>query len=179
MEPESPQTNANLETRAIEPAVIAVVAMTSNGTIGLDGDMPWRLRADLMRFKSMTMGGVLIMGRKTYDSIGRPLPGRRTIVVTRNKSWHAEGVDRASDPEKAILMAGQGPIFVVGGAEIYRQLLPSCKEIWLTRVWSGILGDTKLSIDLSNFRVLEQTRVPASDRDDVPTEFFRLVRQNS
>ncbi|MGB7326339.1 MAG: dihydrofolate reductase, partial [Rubripirellula sp.] len=96
-----------------------------------------------------------------------------------NESWHAEGVDRASDPGKAVLMAGQEPVFVVGGAEIYRQLLPCCKEIWLTRVWSGVLGDTKLSIDLSNFRVLEQTRVPASDRDDVPTEFIRLVRQNS
>lgn len=157
----------------------AVVAMTPTGVIGLDGDMPWRLSSDLRRFKRLTMGGVLIMGRRTYDSIGRPLPGRRTIVVTRNPEWSSAGVDSALNPEKALEMAGQDRCFVVGGAEIYRQMLPHCHELWLTRVWSTVEGDTKLSIDLSQFRVIEQTRVPASLRDDVPTEFLRMIRQNS
>ena len=157
----------------------AVVAMTPAGVIGLDGDMPWRLSSDLRRFKQLTMGGVLIMGRRTYDSIGRPLPGRRTIVVTRNPEWSSAGVDSALNPEKALEMAGQDRCFVVGGAEIYRQMLPHCHELWLTRVWSTVEGDTKLSIDLSQFRVIEQTRIPASLRDDVPTEFLRMIRQNS
>ena len=153
--------------------------MTPTGVIGLNGGMPWRLRSDLQRFKQITMGGVLIMGRRTYDSIGRPLPGRRTVVVTRNTTWSAEGVERASSPEKALQMAGQDHCFVVGGAEIYRQMLPHCSELCLTRVWSTVEGDTKLAIDLSEFEVIEHTRVPASKRDDVPTEFLRLIRRNS
>lgn len=159
--------------------VTAIVAMTPAGVIGLDGDMPWRLSSDLRRFKRLTMGGVLIMGRRTYDSIGRPLPGRRTIVVTRSPDWSSEGVDSASSPEKALEIAGEQRCFVVGGAEIYRQLLPYCYELWLTRVWSTVEGDTKLSIDLSQFKVIEQTRIPASARDDVPTDFLRMIRQNS
>ena len=157
---------------------IAIVAMTPSGVIGLDGDMPWRLSSDLRRFKSLTMGGTLIMGRRTYDSIGRPLPGRRTVVLTRNPEWSADGVDRAGSPEEALGMA-EKQAFVVGGAEIYRLLLPACDQLWLTRVWSSVKGDTKLSIDLSDFRVMEQTRVPAGERDEVPTEFLRLTRRNS
>ncbi|MGI9471137.1 MAG: dihydrofolate reductase [Rubripirellula sp.] len=156
----------------------AIVAMTPSGVIGLDGDMPWRLSSDLRRFKRLTMGGSLIMGRRTYDSIGRPLPGRRTIVLTRNPDWSAAGVERAASPESALEMAGDSA-FVVGGAEIYRILLPACDHLLLTRVWSTVKGDTKLSIDLSEFQVIEQTRVPASARDDVPTEFLRLFRRNS
>ncbi|WP_390621758.1 dihydrofolate reductase [Rubripirellula tenax] len=165
--------------------IVAIVAMTPDGTIGLDGDMPWRLRADLQRFKAMTMGGVLIMGRKTYESIGRPLPGRRTIVVTRNAAWKPTGVnqdgqvDVAGDPESAIEKAGNARIFVVGGAEIYRQLMPICQEVWLTRVWSNVRGDTKLDFSMADFQVFERTRVPASPRDNVPTEFFRMRRRNS
>ena len=134
------------------------------------------------------------MGRRTYDSIGRPLPGRRTVVVTRNPDWSdpttksAEGgtdVVRASNPEEAVAVAAkmrpspQSQVFVVGGAEIYRQFLPKCTELYLTRVWSNVNGDTKLAIDLSEFRAMEQTRYPASPRDDVPTEFVRLIRRET
>ena len=189
----------------------AVVAMTPSGVIGRDGDMPWRLSSDLRRFKRLTMGGVLIMGRRTFDSIGRALPGRRTIVITRQEGWSAEGTERAGSPAEAVQLArspaadpaaehlpaadydssadhrageesgkpGQTGAFVVGGAEIYRQLMPRCTDLYLTRVWSNIEGDTKLAIDLSEFRVIEQTRLPASSRDDVPTEFIRLIRRES
>lgn len=160
-----------------EQSLTAVVAMTPNGVIGHDGNLPWRLSSDLRRFKRLTMGGVLIMGRRTYDSIGRPLPGRKTIVITRNPTWSADGVQRAGSPEEAVKMAGNSRAFVVGGAEIYRQLLPQCTDIYLTRVWSEVAGDTKLAIDLSEFRVIEQTRLPASPQDDVPTEFVRLIRR--
>lgn len=156
--------------------ITAVVAMTPAGVIGRDGDMPWRLRSDLQRFKKMTMGGVLVMGRKTFESIGRPLPGRRTIVLSRQADWSFDGVELAKSPETALKLGGAGPIFVVGGAEIYRQLLPFCKQIFLTRVLSGVTGDTHLQLDLGEFRTVEQFRVPAGPRDDVPTEFFRMVR---
>jgi dihydrofolate reductase len=154
----------------------AVVAMTPSGVIGRDGDLPWRLGTDLRRFKRLTMGSVLIMGRRTYDSIGRPLPGRRTIVITRSHSWRAAGVEQASSPDEAVEMAGSGEAFVVGGAEIYRQLLPQCTRLYLTRVCSDVEGDTKLAIDLSDFRIIEQTHYPASALDDVPTEFLKLIR---
>ena len=150
--------------------------MTPDGVIGQDGDLPWRLSSDLRRFKKLTMGGTLIMGRKTYESIGRPLPGRRTIVVTRNQDWAAEGVDCASSPAEAVQMAGDQPTFVVGGAEIYRHLLPSCDQLFLTRVLAQIPGDTHLEIDLTPFRVIEQAKIPASGRDDVPTEFIKYAR---
>ncbi|TWU34243.1 dihydrofolate reductase [Novipirellula artificiosorum] len=160
--------------------LVALVAMTPSGVIGKDGDMPWRLSSDLQRFKRMTMGGTLIMGRKTFDSIGRPLPGRRTIVITRNADWTVAGVTRAASPEQAVALAGDAkPAFVVGGAEIYRQLIPFCGEVWLTRVWSSVSGDTILTIDLSQFEQIEHTRLPASAKDDVPTEFSKLRRKIS
>lgn len=166
-----------------------VVAMTPTGVIGLDGDMPWRLSSDLRRFKKLTMGGTLLMGRRTYDSIGRPLPGRKTIVITRNPEWSTvlsaedgELVQQASSPEQALtLLAAHQTTggFVVGGAQIYDLLLPHCSDLYLTRVWSEVVGDTKLTIDLSLFQVIEQTRLPASTRDDVPSEFLKLKRVNS
>ncbi len=157
----------------------AIVAMTPDGVIGRDGDLPWRLGTDLRRFKSLTMGGVLIMGRRTYDSIGRPLPGRTTIVITRNPGWSAEGVLRASSPQEAIALAADRRAFVVGGAEIYRQMMPFCSQLLLTRVLAEIAGDTKLEIDLSQFEVIEQTSFPVSERDEVATEFLRLARKKS
>ena len=157
----------------------AVVAMTPGGVIGLDGDMPWRLSSDLRRFKKMTMGGVLIMGRKTFDSIGRPLPGRRTIVITRNPDWSFDGVQRAGGVDEALELLGDENGFVVGGAQIYDLMLPLCGEVCLTRVWSNVLGDTSLEIDLCAFDEIETMRVASSSRDDVPTEFVRLRRQNS
>lgn len=157
----------------------AVVAMTPGGVIGLDGDMPWRLSSDLRRFKKMTMGGVLIMGRKTFDSIGRPLPGRRTIVITRNPDWSFDGVQRAGGVDEALELLGDENGFVVGGAQIYDLMLPLCGEVCLTRVWSNVLGDTSLEIDLCEFDEIETMRIASSSRDDVPTEFVRLRRQNS
>ena len=157
----------------------AIVAMTPSGVIGRDGQLPWRLSTDLRRFKRITMGGVLIMGRRTYDSIGRPLPGRTTIVISRNGTWSAEGVVRAESPEEALRLAGERETFVVGGAEIYRQLLPKCSDLLLTRVFSSISGDTKLEIDLSEFEIIEQTSFPATERDEVATEFVRMARKKA
>lgn len=164
------------EERALSSELAAVVAATPRGVIGRDGDMPWRLREDLRRFKKLTMGGVLVMGRKTFESIGRPLPGRRTIVVTRQVDWQHEGVEVAHSPDEAVASVGSSHGFVVGGAEIYRQLLSKCRWVYLTRVWSAVSGDTALDCDWADFAVRERLRVPAGLRDDVPTEFVVLER---
>lgn len=163
----------------------ALVAMTPTGVIGRDGDLPWKLSSDLRRFKQRTMGGVLIMGRKTYESIGRPLPGRETIVITRNLDWPAvglpDGVHRVDGPGAAVNQLqehfAERAGYVVGGAQIYQALLPRCERVLLTRVLGDIEGETVLDFDFSDFSVAEQTSLAASDRDQYPTEFLVLVRR--
>ncbi len=157
-------------------ALTAIIAMTPNGVIGHEGGMPWHLRTDLRRFKELTMGGVLIMGRKTYESIGRPLPGRQTIVVTRDPHWSAAGVLVVSSPQQALERVGDRVGFVVGGAEIYRQLMPCCDRLMLTRVLTKLTGDTVLDLDLSGFEVLQKMEFPASAADQYPTEFLVYQR---
>jgi dihydrofolate reductase len=158
-----------------------VVAATAAGIIGHDGAMPWRLSSDLMRFKKLTMGGALIMGRKTFDSIGRPLPGRETIVVTRQSNWSHEGVHRVGSPEEAVRRLDQlgSTGYIVGGAEIYRLMLSRTEQIWLTRVWSATAGDTRIEFPLENFRLVEVMRLPQTGRDSVPTELQKWVRKKS
>ncbi|MEC8475210.1 MAG: dihydrofolate reductase, partial [Planctomycetota bacterium] len=148
----------------------ALLAISEDGIIGDNGDLPWRLSSDLRRFKNRTMGGVLIMGRKTYESIGRPLPGRSSIVLTRDANWRCEGVTTASNPEQALQVAGKRATFVVGGAEIYRLMLPMCEMILLTRVMAKIQGDTRLELNLSDFSVVTRTFHPSGERDDYDTE---------
>ncbi|HEX2154338.1 MAG TPA: dihydrofolate reductase [Acidimicrobiia bacterium] len=121
-------------------AVTVVAAVARNGVIGRDGNLPWHLPEDLRRFKEMTMGGVLVMGRKTYESIGRPLPGRTTVVVTRRPDWSADGVEVAASLEEALDRPGE--LFVVGGAEIYRQALELADALEITEVDAEPEGDT-------------------------------------
>jgi dihydrofolate reductase len=121
--------------------VTLVAAVASNGVIGRDGDLAVRIPEDLRRFKAMTMGHTLVMGRKTWDSIGRALPGRRTIVVTRQRDWAAEGADVAPSVPAALALAS-GPVFVVGGGEIYGQTLDLADALELTEVDTAAEGDT-------------------------------------
>ena len=158
------------------PRLTAVVASTPDGVIGLNGEMPWRLRSDLQRFKALTMGGWLIMGRKTFDSIGRPLPGRQTLVLTRNSDWSSAGVTVAHDPAEALRITADRPAYVVGGAEIYRLLWNHCDQLFLTTVWAKRPGDTRLEIDCDGFMLRERVRLPAGANDDYPSEFTRWQR---
>jgi dihydrofolate reductase len=120
-----------------------VAAMGRNRVIGRDGDMPWHFSEDLKHFKRTTIGGVMIMGRKTFDSIGRPLPGRRSIVVTRSSDWSHEGVEVAHSLDEALTLAGSGArVFVVGGGEIYAQALPLATRLVLTEIDDAPDGDT-------------------------------------
>jgi dihydrofolate reductase len=119
--------------------IILIAAVGANGVIGRDNDLPWRIREDLLHFKQLTLGHTLVMGRKTYDSIGRPLPGRRTVVVTRQTDWEADGVEVVHDVETAL--KEEGDVYVAGGGEIYRQALPYADRLELTEVAQSPTGD--------------------------------------
>jgi dihydrofolate reductase len=149
--------------------------------IGLDGGMPWRLSTDLRRFKTLTMGGTLIMGRKTFDSIGKPLPGRETIVLSRSipsaepvASLHwAQTIDQVLQTAKSLAK----PVYVVGGAEIYRLFFDYCDEILLTRVHLDVAGDTRIDLPLEDFELVDSVSFPKTDRDCTETEFQRWNRK--
>lgn len=123
--------------------VTIVVAAADNDVIGSGPDIPWQIPGEQRRFKELTMGGVLVMGRKTFESIGRPLPGRRTIVITRDKTWAYDGVETADSVENALEVARElaQPVFVVGGGEVYRTAMPHVQAIELTRVHGRPEGD--------------------------------------
>lgn len=123
-------------------SITLIVARASNGVIGKDGGLPWHIPADLKRFKALTMGSVLMMGRKTFASLPGVLPGRRHIVLTRDPDWSAPGVAVAHTVEQALAIAGNEPVSVIGGAEILRIFAPLADRIELTEVLAEIDGDT-------------------------------------
>jgi len=123
--------------------ITLIAAVSRNGVIGRAGDLAWRHREDLQRVKRLTLGRTLLMGRRTFDSIGRPLPGRRTIVVTRQPAWAAEGVTVTHSVEEALAAAGDCPeIVVFGGGELYAQLIGSADRLEITHIRGEIEGDT-------------------------------------
>jgi dihydrofolate reductase len=122
--------------------IVFVLARAANGVIGRDGALPWRIRADLKRFKALTLGTPMLMGRKTFESFPAPLPGRRHIVLTRDTGWRAEGAEVVHDIESAIAIAEAPILSVVGGAEIYALMLPHADRIELTEVDASPDGDT-------------------------------------
>ena len=124
------------------PKTTLVVARATNGVIGRDGTLPWRISADLKRFKQLTMGSVMIMGRRTFDSLPGLLPGRRHVVLTRDRSWSAPGAEVAHSVDDAIALAGREPASIIGGAEIFELFLPLADRLELTEVKADIAGDT-------------------------------------
>lgn len=124
-----------------KPPITLVLARALNGIIGRDGKLPWHLPDDLKRFKALTMGSAMVMGRKTFESLPGLLPGRRHIVLTRDRTWRAEGVDVAHDPTEALKLAG-GPVSVIGGADIFTLFLPLADRIELTEVLEDVPGNT-------------------------------------
>lgn len=127
------------------PPIVIVVAMAENRCIGRDGDLPWHISTDLKRFKRVTMGHPMIMGRKTFQSIGRVLPGRPNIIVTRDKAFHAEGTEVCHSFEDALSAAkahDTGAVMVIGGAEIFSQSLPVADRLDICHVHADVPGDT-------------------------------------
>lgn len=125
--------------------VFLIYARAANGVIGRDGDLPWRLPADLKRFKALTMGKPMVMGRKTFDSFPSPLPGRRHIVLTRDTGWSAPGAEVAHSVEEALILVGDGEVAVIGGAEINALFLPLATRIELTEIAGNYEGDTVMA----------------------------------
>ena len=125
-----------------KPPITLIVARARNGVIGRSGKLPWHIPADLKRFKALTMGSVMVMGRKTFDSLPGLLPGRRHIVVTRDRAWNAPGAEVAHSIEEALQLAGGERVSVIGGAELFGQFLPLADRIELTEVLADIEGDT-------------------------------------
>jgi len=121
--------------------IVFHLARATNGVIGRNGQLPWHLPADLKRFKAQTMGKPMVMGRKTFESFPAPLPGRRHIVLTRDRSWRAEGAEVAHSPEDALALAGDGDVAVIGGAEVFALYLPRADRVELTQVHESPVGD--------------------------------------
>ena len=122
--------------------VSLIAAMAENRVIGRDNQLPWRLSADLQHFKALTMGKPIIMGRKTYESIGRPLPGRTNIVITRDSAFQAEGCEVVHSIEQALAVArGFEEVMVIGGSAFYRAMLPRAAHLYLTRIDAEFEGD--------------------------------------
>ena len=121
-----------------------IVAVAENGIIGTGGTMPWHITEDFAHFKAVTLGHSVIMGRKTYESIGRPLPRRRNIIITRNSDLQIEGCEMAPSLEAAIGMCeGEEEVFIIGGGEIYRQAMPLAHKLYITHVGVTVEGDTR------------------------------------
>ncbi|SCW88261.1 dihydrofolate reductase [Sphingobium faniae] len=126
------------------PEIVLVLARADNGVIGRDGGLPWRLPADLRHFKAITLGHPMIMGRKTFDSLPGLLPGRRHIVLTRDRAWAGEGAETAHDVESALRLVAAPTVMVIGGADICGQFLPLARRIELTEVHRDAEGDTAI-----------------------------------
>ena len=158
-----------------------VVAMDTKGVIGLDNGLPWHLPADLQHFKQTTMGKPILMGRKTHESIGRPLPGRTNIVITRDIGYRAEGCVVVNSIDAALEAAGeQDEIMVIGGAEFYRQVLPRTDTIYLTRIHETFSGDTFFpELKDADWQEVERSDHAADDKNLHNYSFIRLDRVRS
>jgi dihydrofolate reductase len=155
-----------------------VIAAAENGVIGRDNELPWHLPADLKRFKALTMGKPMLMGRKTFESIGKPLPGRTSVVLTRSADWRREGVITVGSVEEAIQRVGDVPeLVVIGGAEVFRLALPYTQRIHLTRVHADLSGDIKIPpLDPEEWREVERSSHPADERHAYAMTFVTLER---
>ena len=158
-----------------------VVAMDARGVIGRDNGLPWHLPADLQHFKRTTMGKPILMGRKTHESIGRPLPGRTNIVITRDSGYQADGCVVVHSIDAALEAAGdQDEIMVIGGAEFYRQVLPRTDTIYLTRIHESFDGDTRFpDLNAADWREVERSDQVADARNLHDYSFIRLDRVRS
>ena len=154
------------------PGVTLVVARATNGVIGRDGDLPWRISADLKHFKKVTMGSAMIMGRRTFDSLPKVLPGRRHIVLTRDRNWSARGAEVAHSVDEALSLAESEPISIIGGAEIFELFLPHADRLELTEVQGEIAGDTFMADPRTTGEWREVAREAHPAEGDTPAFTF-------
>ena len=156
-----------------------IVAASENNVIGREGELPWRLSDDLKHFKAVTMGKPFVMGRKSWESIGRPLPGRQNIVITRQAGFEAAGCDVVSSTAEAVTVAGDAPeIMVIGGSEIYSLFLSQAQRVYLTRVHAEVEGDAVFPALGAEWRLLsdESRAADAGNEYDVS---FRIYERSA
>lgn len=158
-----------------------IAAISENGVIGRDGGLPWRLPDDLKRFKALTMGQIIVMGRKTYESIGRPLPGRINIIVTRQPDLSVVGVTVTRSVEEALtacLIHPDKEIFIIGGAELYQQTLKHCQRLYLTEVQKAFEGDAFFpEFDRSDWHEIVRERHVQEEGEKLEYHFVVLERK--
>lgn len=164
----------------ITPLISAIAAMAENRVIGIDNQLPWHLPADLRHFKQLTTGHAILMGRKTYESIGKPLPNRLNLILTRDPNYKAAGCLTVTSLENALHQATadkRTDLFIIGGAQIYRQLLPNAYRLYLTIVHQQMKGDALFpEINKEEWREIEHTRHPADAENEYAYSFMRLER---
>jgi dihydrofolate reductase len=155
-----------------------IVALSENNVIGTGNQLPWKLSADLKRVKALTMGHHLIMGRKTFESIGRPLPGRTNVIITRNSTYTQEGCVVVHSLSAALeLVKDDSEVFVFGGGEIFKEALPFVSKIYLTKVHCTIEGDTYFpELDSTQWNTRESTLFKADEKNQYDYSFITLER---
>ena len=157
-----------------------IAAMANNRVIGLENKMPWHLPADLQHFKKVTTGKPLIMGRKTFESIGRPLPGRRNIIITRNSEYTAQGIEVVTTPDAALeLVATAEEVMIIGGGNIYEQFLPKAERLYLTFIDLDVKGDTQFPDynKVANWYVKEEQENHPDDKNLSSYKFVTLYKE--
>ncbi|REK26800.1 MAG: dihydrofolate reductase [Planctomycetota bacterium] len=159
-----------------------IVAMAENRVIGRDGGLPWHISADLKRFRRLTTGHAIVMGRKTYDSIGRPLPERRSIVISGNRDYAPAGVEVVPSLEAAWELAGEDDeVFVIGGASIYAAALPLAETLHVTRIHAEVAGDVWFpEVDWRSWQLVEQSAEETDEKSGLTYSFaeFRRARED-
>jgi dihydrofolate reductase len=155
-----------------------VVAVAENGVIGAGNCLPWYLPADLKHFRTLTLGKPVVMGRKTFESIGKPLPQRRNLVLTRSRDFAASGVEVMRSLEEAVAAAGDAAeLMVIGGADVFRLALPQAQRIHLTRVHAPIAGDTRFpNVTWSEWHEVARSTHPADEKNAYAMTFLTLER---
>jgi dihydrofolate reductase len=160
------------------PEIILIAALARNRVIGRDNALPWRLRGDLVHFKATTGRHPLLMGRKTWESLGRPLPGRRNLVVSGDPGYRAEGAETFPTPDAALQAIDGGKVFVIGGAELYRQLLDRADVLMLTEIDAEVTGDARFpEFDRSLFSGTSRGTHEADADNDYPFEIVEYRRR--
>ena len=156
-----------------------IVAVSRNHVIGRSNELPWKLRCDLQRFKRLTMGHAMLMGRKTFESLPKVLPGRKSIILTRDPDYQVDHPDVTvvrSMEEATQLLLPTDRLYVIGGAEVFHQYLSIATDVLLTRVYADVEGDIVLPpFDFTGWNCIEQEYVPADDKNDYPSQFEHWV----
>ncbi|GMA61289.1 dihydrofolate reductase [Alicyclobacillus fastidiosus] len=156
-----------------------LVAMSENHVIGKDGKLPWHLPSDLKFFKDLTMGQTVVMGRKTYLAIGRPLPGRRNVVLTRDRTFFVDGCEVIhSLQELQPFVRSEEEVFVIGGAGVFSQVMRDATKLYLTVIWHRFVGDVKFEFYPADWELVSRTKGTVDEKNQYAHDFFTFIKRD-